>query len=123
MTRWGSISATAMPEPRLATGIWVAAYRKRLELAGIPAFVTSRGDETAGAVLVKVNTLDGVARAFHRTYDLQTGKKVWDVLAIGLEAEVDEAVRRQLGFDPDLWVIEVEDRAGRHLLDEDGLAD
>jgi hypothetical protein len=43
-------------------------------------------------------------------------------LAMGPEAEVDAAIARQRGFDPDLWVIEVEDRAGRHLLDEPGLA-
>lgn len=108
-------------EPRLATHIWVAAYRKRLDLAGIPAFVTSKGDATAGAVLVKLSTLDGLAKAFHRTFDLQTGDRVWDILALGLEFEVDEAVRRQRGFDPDLWVIEVEDRDGRHLLDQEGL--
>jgi len=110
-----------MAEPRLATGVWVAAYRKRLELAGIPAFVTAKGDATAGAVLVKLSTLDGQARVFQRAWDLQTGDRVWDQLISGREAEVDAAVARQRGFDPDLWVIEVEDRAGRHLLDEEGL--
>jgi len=40
----------------------------------------------------------------------------------GPEAEVDAAVSRQRGFDSDLWVIELEDARGRHLLDEDGLA-
>ena len=35
--------------------------------------------------------------------------------------DVDASIRRQRGFDPDLWVIEVEDRQGRHLLDEPGL--
>ena len=45
------------------------------------------------------------------------------VLAEGPEAEVDTAITRQRGYDPDLWVVEVEDRAGRHLLDEPGLAD
>jgi hypothetical protein len=39
------------------------------------------------------------------------------VLAEGAEAEMDAAIARQREFDPDLWVIEVEDRAGRHLLD------
>ena len=43
-----------MPEPRLASGIWVSAYLARLGLANIPAYVTARGDETAGAVLVIV---------------------------------------------------------------------
>ena len=110
-----------MAEPRLTTGLWVSAYRRRLDLLNIPAFVTRKGDETAGAVLVKLSTLDGVAKAFHRTYNLDTGARIWDILALGLEAEVDEAIDRQRTFDPDLWVIEVEDRAGRHLLGEEGL--
>lgn len=109
-------------EPRLASGIWVSAYLKRLELAAIPAFVTARGDATAGAVLVKCATLDGHARAFHRSYDLMTGARAWIVLAEGEERAVDQAVARQRQFDPDLWVIEIEDRQGRTLLDEPGLS-
>ena len=52
---------------------------------------------------------------------LITGGRVWVTLAEGAEAEVDATVARQRARDPDLWVIEVEDRAGRHLLDEPGL--
>ena len=48
---------------------------------------------------------------------------MWGLLAEGEEAEVDAAAARQRGFDPDLWVIEVEDRQGRTLLDQPGLAD
>jgi hypothetical protein len=84
--------------------------------------VTARGDATAGAVVVKLNTLDGAAQAFARSYDA-TGARVWTPLAEGPEADVDAALVRQRHFDPDVWVIEVEDRAGRHLLDEPGLAD
>ncbi|MGY8791176.1 MAG: DUF1491 family protein [Pseudomonadales bacterium] len=36
---------------------------------------------------------------------------------------MDVAISRQRSFDPDLWVIEVEDREGRYLLDEPGLSD
>ena len=111
-----------MAEPRLATGLWVAAYLARLRLADIPAFVVAHGDDTAGAVLVKQNSLDGRARLFQRGFDLVTGARVWTVLAEGAEAEVDAAAARQRGFDRDLWLIEVEDRAGRHLLEEEGLA-
>ncbi|WP_264212133.1 DUF1491 family protein [Leisingera thetidis] len=106
---------------RLTAEFWVQAYLARLRLLGIPAFVTSHGDDTAGAVLVKLNTLDGRACALHRTYDLMSGARKWDALADGAETEVDASIRRQREFDPDLWVIEVEDRAGRHLLDEPGL--
>lgn len=108
-------------EPRLTAEFWVQAYITRLRLADIPVFVVRRGDETAGAVIVKLNTLDGRARAFARSFDME-GKRVWTVLADGAEADVDAALARQRGFDPDLWIVEIEDRAGRTLLDEPGLA-
>ena len=62
---------------RLASGIWVSAYVLRLQLAGIPVYVTAKGDETAGAVVVKVATLDGRARAFQRSFDPMSGARVW----------------------------------------------
>lgn len=108
---------------RLTAEFWVHAYLTRLRLHDIPAFVTSHGDDTAGAVCVKLNTLDGRARLFQRSFDLMSGARHWTTLTEGAEAEVDAAIARQRGFDPDLWVIEVEDRAGRHLLDEPGLSD
>ena len=108
---------------RLSADFWVRAYLTRLRLADIPAFVTAKGDATAGAVLVKCATLDGQARAFQRSFDLMTGNRAWIPLADGAEAEVDAAIARQRGYDPDLWVIELEDRQGRTLLDEAGLSD
>ena len=106
---------------RLAAEIWVHAYLTRLRLADIPAFVTARGEATAGAVLIKCNTLDGRATAHQRRVDLLSGDRAWMVLAEGDEAQVDASITRQRDFDPDLWVIEVEDRQGRHLLGEPGL--
>ena len=122
MARWGSTSATAMAEPRLAARIWVDAYLARLRLHAIPAYVTAHGDDTAGAVLVKLATLDRHARAFVRMWDPATDTRRWTPLADGPEPEVDDAIARQRRMDPDLWAIEVEDRHGRHLLDDDGLA-
>jgi hypothetical protein len=112
-----------IPVMRLTSDFWVHAYLARLRLAAIPAYVIAHGDATAGAVLVKVATLDGKAKVFQRSFDLASDARVWVVLAEGAEADVDAAIARQRGFDRDLWVIEVEDRAGRSLLDEDGLAD
>lgn len=107
--------------PRLTSDFWVRAYLARLRLADIPAYVTAKGDATAGAVVVKLATLNGLAQAFQRSFDLASGDRVWIVLAEGNEAAVDASIARQRGFDRDLWVIEIEDRAGRTLLDEDGL--
>ena len=106
---------------RLTADIWVSAYLTRLRLIEIPAFIVKRGDNTAGAVLVKLNTLDGLACCYQRSFDLMTGDRKWMVLVEGEEASVDASITKQCSFDPDLWVIEVEDRQGRHLLDEPGL--
>lgn len=108
--------------PRLTARFWVDAYLTRLRLSDIPAFVVAHGDDTGGAVLVKLSTLDGQAILFQRSFDLMTGDRRWVELANGAEPDVEEAIARQRSFDPDLWVIEVEDRAGRHLLDEEGLS-
>ena len=108
---------------RLTSGFWVNAYLVRLNLANIPAYVVRSGEKQAGAVLVKVNTLDGKARVFQRSYDLEVDRRIWTVLDEGCEPELDAMLERQRHRDPDVWIVEVEDRGGRHLLDEPGLAD
>jgi hypothetical protein len=106
---------------RLTADFWVAAYRARLEALGIPVYVSRRGDPTAGAVLVKLATLDGQARLFGRMSTLD-GTQRWDIVAEGAEADVDAAAARAHARDPDLWLVELEDRQGRHLLDDEGFA-
>ena len=108
---------------RLTAEFWVQAYLARLRLLNIPAFVVAHGDDTAGSVLVKLNTLDGQATVFQRVFDILNDTRKWDVLAQGQECDVDSAIARQRAFDRDIWVIEVEDSLGRHLLNEDGLSE
>lgn len=106
---------------RLTAEFWVGAYLTRLRLADIPAFVVRRGDATAGAVAIKLSPLDGTAALFQRRFDLMADVSRWEEVARGPEAEIDEQLARERARDPDLWVIEVEDRAGRTLLEEPGL--
>ncbi|KEO53236.1 DUF1491 family protein [Thioclava indica] len=108
---------------RLTTDLWVRAYLKRLELANIPGYVTAHGQQSSGAVLVKCARLDGTAQSYERRIDLMTGASAWMLLHDGPEAEVDASIAKQRSFDPDLWVIEIESRDGRTLLDEEGLSD
>ena len=109
---------------RLKTSIWVAAYLRRCESAGVFGAVRRRGAEEAGAVFVKVALLDGQAMLYvpapQTVYDdsrpierffLATSREPVS------EKSVDERLQKELRFDPDAWIVETEDRAGRHFLD------
>lgn len=111
-----------MPDARLASGVWVGAYLTRLGLANIPAYVMARGDDVAGAIMVKCALLDGTARLYLREWDFQTDTRPWRMTAESPEREIDETIARQRRHDGDLWVIEIESRDGRTLLDQEGLA-
>ena len=108
---------------RLTADFWVHAYLARLRLADIAAYVMARGNAQAGAVAVKCATLDGQARAWTRVVDPASGGRAWAMLVEGAEPEVDAVLARARARDPDLWIIEIEDRAGRTLLDEPGLGE
>ena len=105
----------------LTSEFWVAAYLARLQGEGIFAHVAHKGDATAGAVAIKLATMDGKASLLTRTYD-SDGARIWDCAKDREEEpDVDAAIAKQRQFDRDLWVIEVEDPRGRHLLDTEGL--
>lgn len=107
-------------EPRITSDFWVRAYLARLQFAQIPVFVRARGDETAGAVFVKLNTLDGKAVLYQRGFAFD-GPRGWVVAIEGEDAAVEDALSKQLGFDRDAWVLEVESADRQTLLEEEGL--
>lgn len=103
----------------LKTEIWVSALLRRVSIGGAFAAVARKGDADAGAVLVKVATLDGRARLYAPARDGE-GERVWLDLSAGAlgdaESAVDAYARKRAGDDPDLWVVEIEDKHGRHFL-------
>jgi hypothetical protein len=107
-----------MVVPRLKAELWVKAQIRICEAQGAQAFVLRRGDETAGSVLLKVNRLDGRAFVLEPATG-PDGARLWTRLAKAeTEGEADAAIARAVKRDPDLWVIEIEDREGRHFLTE-----
>lgn len=108
-------------EPRLKTDLWAAALVRRALAGGAFAAVAAKGDADAGAVLVKVATLDRRARLYTSRTDM-AGGRVWLDLSAGAlgddEPAVEAEIARQRGRDRDLWVVEIEDRHGRHFLAE-----
>jgi hypothetical protein len=109
---------------RLKSSIWVAAYLRRCQTEGIFGAVRRRGAEEAGAVFVKVALLDGNAMLYapapQTVYD--DSRPIERIFAATSprpvpEASVEERLAKEVRFDPDVWIVETEDRAGRHFLD------
>lgn len=110
---------------RLKSGIWVAAYLRRCQVEGLVAVLRRRGSEEAGAIFIKVSRLDGSADLYspapQSAFDeARPSERFYSPALKGMplaEAEVEAYLARQIRFDPDLWIVEVEARDGRHFLD------
>ncbi len=109
---------------RLRAEFWVKAYLRRCVTEGASGVVVRHGDDDAGAIFIKVNRLDGTCLVFGPAPSGLAGGEVGRRWVARLapsgvaEAEADEFLRREHGFDSDMWVVEVEDRQGRHFLDD-----
>lgn len=107
-------------EPRLKSEFWVKAHVRRCLSLGITATVARVGNPDAGDILIKLNHLNGTFEVLSRATK-GDGTRVW-LRATGKspvdEPTADAYLARQLKLDPDLWLIEIEDKAGRHLLDD-----
>lgn len=100
-------------ETRIPVHLWVEAEIRRLSVEGFGVYVTARGDKTGGIVLQKISNLQGQCRLLIQQRDLN-GKLGWvNALAdeIVEENTADSYIQRASSRDPDLWVIEIEDRA------------
>jgi hypothetical protein len=104
---------------RISTDVWVSALIRRAELGGAFAAVARKGDPRAGAVLIKaVNRGEGGAVLYAEALRGE-GERVWmQPVDSRVESELDAYVARAARVDPDIWVVEIEDRDGRHFLTE-----
>lgn len=110
---------------RLKSGIWVSAYLRRCASEGAFAVVRRRGADEAGAVFVKIDRLDGTADLFGPApqSEFEDAHPIERAFMACLKqqptanADAESYLAKQLRFDPDLWIVEVEDRAGRNFLD------
>jgi hypothetical protein len=107
---------------RLRSDFWVSAYLRRCAVEGVDAALRRRGAAEAGAIFVKVDHLDGTASLFGPAPQSLLPEDAKDrlfapVLERVLPPDVEERMAREMRFDPDLWLVEVDTREGRHFLD------
>lgn len=106
---------------RLRSDFWAAAHLRRCAVEDVVAVLRRRGSAEAGAIFIKVDRLDGRASLFgpapQALVEDAGEERLFAPIVIDAPSfEVEERMRRELNFDPDLWLIEVEDREGRHFL-------
>lgn len=112
-----------MTQPRLRTDFWAAALMRRAAADGAYVTLGRRGHDEAGAVFVLVDRLDGTVDLYgpapQSVFDEERpADRRFSALAVTVaETEARERMRREIGFDPDLWLVEIEDRAGRPFVD------
>lgn len=107
---------------RLKSELWVQAYIRGVQNEGGGAMLVRRGETTAGAIYIRVNLLDGQSYIFSPAPSYLTENidvRHW-YLEHGPEPlpdrDVDQFLNTQISYDTDIWIIEVEDREGRHFL-------
>jgi hypothetical protein len=101
----------------LPTHLWVSALLRRASVAGAYATIVHRGDADRGDVLVKVMRARGVADLYAPAFN-PDGPSAFECLVVEDEPGTDAMIARRRSSDRDLWVVEVEDAAGRHFLTE-----
>lgn len=112
---------------RLKSSIWVSAYLRRCDVEGAFAAVRRRGAEEAGAIFIKLNRLDGTGTLYGPAPqtmfdDKQPSGRLFTALIGGgtsaTDADIETRLTKEIRFDPDVWIVEVEDRRGRNFLDD-----
>ena len=109
-----------MTAPRLKAGIFVRALIRRAEVAGASAYVIRKGVEESGAIILKISRLDGSSLVLSQARRGTEGELVW-VKPLGDavdDAKASAWFEKQVRFDPDLWIVVIEDREGRSFVDE-----
>lgn len=102
---------------RLKSEIWVHAFLRRCFVAGLYGAVLRKGAAEAGAIYVVINRLDGSVKVLGpppgSSIDAE-GERLWTevIPPVTSAAEVAPFITRLAKFDPDIWVIEIEDRTG-----------
>ena len=105
---------------RLKTYIWVQTQQRLCDQIGLPFYILQKGNQDAGAVIIKIIGLNGGCTVFSQIIK-PNGEPAWQSwLTNGekaLESKVDTYIQNQIQIDPDVWVIEINDQRGIYKLD------
>ena len=101
---------------RLPTELWVTAHLRRLMAEGLPAYVVHKGAPASGTVMVKIVMQGAGCRLFNQARDSEGNMGWMDIYESKTvdETAADQYIQRSIARDPDIWVVEVEDKSGKN---------
>lgn len=117
--RHKKIKEPELTEPALKASIWISAQVRTCNTQALPAMVRRHGDDDAGSILVRLDRLDGTSVLLSQIRNAE-GNRAW-LRVLGPEPAPDDKVEtyitRRIQDDPDIWVLEIEDRKGMYVAD------
>jgi hypothetical protein len=108
---------------RLRSDIFVSAYIRLRNGENAFAVVRRKGAPEAGTIFICIDRLDGTADLYgpapQSAFSDSTPERRFQKISKGGATPLDVAERlaRELRFDSDIWIIDVEDRTGEVRLD------
>jgi hypothetical protein len=105
---------------RLKSELRVQAWLRRASGLGLMAAVVRKGEPESGTVVLKINRHGAGCEVFSPVTDEQGASAWMRAFPKGpaKEPEADAYLQRQAKYDPDLWVLEIEDPKGLFTLEE-----
>lgn len=103
-------------DDRLPTELWVGAHLRALHARNIPVYVVRKGALASGTVMLKIVMPGKTCKLLNQSRDID-GNMGWMDMFDGEivdEAKADAYIQRSMSRDPDLWVIEIEDKSGQN---------
>jgi hypothetical protein len=108
---------------RLRSDVFVSAYVRRRNGENAFAVVRRKGAAEAGAIFVCVDRLDGTADLYgpapQSMVDEGPAERLFQRLTPDAATPADVAARldKEMRFDPDIWIVDVDDRSVEPRLD------
>ncbi len=101
-----------MSEQSLPTSLWVEAHLRQLDAQAVPYYIVNKGAYMSGTVLLKINAPGQGCAVLIQQRDLDGNLGWMNALNTDIveESKADEYIRRAIARDPDVWVIEIEDK-------------
>lgn len=110
----------------VSSSLWVSALVRRANIAGAFSTIARKGDPERGDVLVRVYAAMGDVKLYGRTFssdDEQTFTRLPEGNPVSTEQDCASYIARRIEYDLDIWIVDIEDRDGRHFLTEKVVGD